>query len=270
MNKVELTPNATNRRSFLKGAGMTGIGLASAAAIATKLSSPSQQVQAAGVTDVDILNFALNLEYLEAEYYCMAYQGMTLVQLGVISSADETGPTTGGMEIPELYSGQPQRSLIAGLRGNEVDHVLLLRQALGSLAVKKPQINLDALGYGFSGLSDFYKIARQLEEVGTSAYLGAAPLLTSKAYLATAGSILCTEAKHTGALRVACIQNNVISPAVDSIDVPPTAQRPFDAPNSGLTASRTTSQVLKIVYGGGSCSGGFYPQGMNGTIVCSS
>lgn len=33
---------------------------------------------------------------------------------------------------------------------------------------------------------------------------------------------------------------------------------------NGLSIPRTASEVLKIVYGGGSCSGGFYPAGMNG------
>jgi hypothetical protein len=37
-----------------------------------------------------------------------------------------------------------------------------------------------------------------------------------------------------------------------------------------LSIPRTTSQVLKIVYGGGDCAGGFYPDGMNGKIVCAS
>ena len=270
MKNAEVTNSGTNRRNFLKGAGMAGIGLAGAAAIGTKLASPAQAVLAAGVTDPDILNFALQLEYLEAEYYCMALQGKTLVELGVIKLTDTTGPTLGGNIIPALSTTAPESYLAIGLRGNEVDHVLLLRQALGSAAAKKPTINLDALGYGFASVNDFYKIARQLEEVGTSAYLGAAPLIASGAYLATAGAILATEAKHTGALRLACIENNVDSPAVDSLDVPPTAQYPFDATSSGLTQPRTTSQVLKIVYGGGSCAGGFYTAGMNGTIVCAS
>ena len=266
MNKVDLFPSDTDRRAFLKGAGMTGIGLAGAAVIATKLASPVQSVMAAGITDADILNFALNLEYLEAEYYCMATEGKTLVQLGVITSAQQTGPTTGGSMIADLASTAPASYIAPALRLNEVAHVQLLRSALGSAAVKKPTINLDALGYGFADTLDFYKISRQLEEVGTSAYLGAAPLITSSSYLATAGSILSVEAKHTGALRMLCIDYKVTSPAVDSLDVPPYYAFPFDAINQGLTPVRTPAQVLSIVYGGGTTSGGFFPDGMNGTI----
>jgi hypothetical protein len=64
--------------------------------------------------------------------------------------------------------------------------------------------------------------------------------------------------------------NDVDSPAVDSLDVPPTSQTPFDVNSNALSIPRTTSQVLNVVYAGGSCSGGFYPDGMNGTIRCQS
>ena len=260
-----IIPSTTGRRNFLKVAGLSSLGLAGAAAFATKLGSP-MKAEAAGIDDADILNFALNLEYLEAEYYCVATTGMTLVELGFIDDTDTTGPTVGGGLIPDLKSFSPASYLSNALRINEVEHVLLLRNALGPAAVKKPAINLGALGYGFTSHLDFFKITRQLEEVGTSAYLGAAPLITSKAYLAVAASILTVEAKHTGALRLACIQAGVKSPAVDRIDVPPATNYPFDAPTNGLTTPRTTTQVLSIVYGGGSGSGGFYPAGMNGTI----
>jgi hypothetical protein len=154
------------------------------------------------------------------------------------------------------------------LRDDEIKHVQFLRSALGSAAVKKPAINLDALGYGYSDIGSFLKLARQFEDVGVSAYLGAAPLIKGKAYLAAAGAILGTEAQHSGSVRLSCIQNGVTSPAVDSLDVPPTTQMPYDVGINALSIPRTTSQVLNIVYAGGSCSGGFYPQGMNGTIRC--
>ena len=258
---------AANRRSFLRGAGLTGIGLASAAVIGGKFGAGEQKVEAATINDTDILNFALNLEYLEAEFYAMSTYGATLVQLGVITAADQTGPTTGGKAVPNFKS-LPQAYLASGLRSDEINHVLYLRAALGSSAVKKPAINLDALGYGFNNVAEFLKLGRQFEDVGVSAYLGAAPSISNPAYLAAAGAILATEAQHSGSLREACVWQGVASPAVDSLDVPPTSSKPYCVDKNGLSIPRTTTQVLNIVYGGGRCSGGFYPAGMNGTVAC--
>ncbi len=266
MKEKEAASMASNRRNFLKGAAMTGVGMAGAAMIGSKLVTQPQNVEAAmAVSDIDILNFALNLEYLEAEFYAMATYGANLVKLGVISAADETGPTTGGALVKNFGDWG---TMATALRVDEIDHVRYLRTALGSRAVKKPAINLNALGYGFGSVGTWLKLARQFEDVGVSAYLGAAPLVTSKAYLAAAGAILATEAQHSGAVRRACYSMGIASPAVDSKDIPPSSQHPFDIDSNGLSIPRTTAQVLNIVYGGGRCSGGFYPNGMNGTIVC--
>ena len=174
MKTEEIVRVMANRRNFLKGAGMTGIGLAGAAMIGSKLGMNEQKVAAASYSDGDILNFALNLEYLEAEFYTMATFGTTLVKLGIISKDDETGPTTGGNKVPD-FSSKPEANMATALRVTEIAHVVLLREALGSAAAKKPAINLDALGYGFSSVNSFLKLARQFEDVGVSAYLGAAP-----------------------------------------------------------------------------------------------
>jgi Ferritin-like domain len=263
-----LTASSINRRAFFKGVGATGLGLAGAAIMGNQFGANEQRVSAAsGVSDADILNFALNLEYLEAEFYSMATYGATLVKRGILKSSDETGPTTGGALVKGFGDVAYQA---AALRETEQEHVLFLRAALGAGAVKKPAINLDALGYGFAGVATFLKLARQFEDVGISAYLGAAPLITSKAYLAAAGAILATEAQHSGAIRAICIMKGVSSPAVDSRDIPPSPSHPYNVDSNGLSIPRTTSEVLNIVYGGGKCSGGFYPDGMNGEIACKS
>jgi hypothetical protein len=260
-----LISSPSDRRKFMKRVGMTGIGVAAAGVMGgslTKLHAAAVQP----VNDDQILNFALNLEYLEAEFYSVATTGQTLVQLGIIKASATTGPTTGGQKVN--FSGSGFDFLATALASDEQKHVLYLRSALGSKAVPKPAIDLDALGYGFASPDDFLKLGRQFEDVGVSAYLGAAPSITSKTYLAAAAAILATEAQHSGSLRVECILNNVTSPAVDSLDVPPTENTPYDVDKNALSIPRTTSQVLNIVYGGGSCSGGFYPDGMNGSIKC--
>lgn len=258
-----------NRRAFLKGAGMTGIGLAGAAMLGSRLVLDQQKVSAASFSDADILNFALNLEYLEAEFYSVATYGSTLVDLGVISQSETSGPTTGGNRVAG-FSSSPFAFVATNLRENEIDHVLYLRKALGSGAVKKPAINLNALGYGFSSVSSWLKLARQFEDVGVSAYLGAAPLISSSTYLAAAAAILATEAQHSGSIRLACIMNAVSSPAVDSKDIPPTSKNLYDVDSNALSIPRTPAEVLNIVYAGGNHSGGFYPDGMNGAIYSQS
>lgn len=267
MDSKEVNRNFSNRRAFLKGAGIAGIGLAGAAMIGTKLASPLQKVEASAYSDAEILNFALNLEYLEAEFYLMATYGTTLVKFGVISATDESGPTTGGNRVPN-FAASWQATMATAVRKDEINHVKYLRAALGSAAVKKPAIDLGALGYGFSSVDSFLKLARQFEDVGVSAYLGAAPLLNNDTYLAAAGAILATEAQHSGSFRLACVMAGINSPAVDSHDVPPTPSHLYDVNGNGLSIPRTAAEVLNVVYHGGKCSGGFYPDGMNGSIVC--
>ncbi len=277
MNKleklVELADSPLSRRSFAKGMGLAAAGLAGAGVLGgTVINAVAQSaeipptVNITPIVDTDILNFALNLEYLEAEFYAVATYGATLVQLGVISRADETGPTTGGHKVPNIAQS-PFAFAASAIRSDEIEHVKFLRSALGSAAAKKPTINLDALGYGFANPGDFLKLARQFEDVGVSAYDGAAPLIQNKTYLEAAARIYGMEAQHSGAIRFACVYWGVKSPAVDGQDVPPTSSTPFDDPgNSALAVSRTTSQVLNIVYHGGAHSGGFFPNGMNGSI----
>lgn len=265
MKLEDVTHTASSRRTFLRGAGLTGMGIAGAAMLGTPFSRKEEVVNAASYSHADILNFALNLEYLEAEFYAMATYGSTLVKLGVITEADTSGPTTGGNMVAN-FGSSPQATIATALRDDEIAHVKYLRSALGSDAVKKPAINLDALGYGFANVDSWLKLARQFEDVGLSAYLGAAPLISSSTYLAAAAAIMGTEAQHSGSVRLACIMNAVDSPAVDSLDVSPTSKMPYDVNSNALCIPRTTSQVLKIVYGGGQNSGGFYPDGMNGAI----
>jgi hypothetical protein len=263
-----IVKSPSDRRKFIQRVGMTGIGVAAASMMGSGFLGKAYA--ATTINDTDILNFALNLEYLEAEFYSMATYGSTLLELGVLTKAEESGPTTGGNMVAG-FGSSPLAFLATALRDNEISHVKFLRSTLGSAAVLKPAINLNALGYGFSSVDSWLELARQFEDLGVSAYLGAAPLISSKTYLAAAAAIMATEAQHSGSIRLACIQNHVTSGAVDSLDIPPTSQAPYDvASSNALSIPRTTAQVLNVVYAGGNCSGGFYPDGMNGVIICQS
>ena len=261
MNKVSFR-RALNRRTFLERVGIGSIAVAGLSALNGCLGSTSQAVTAAA-SEGDVLNFALNLEYLEAEFYLVATTGSTL------SSADTgsaTGATTGGNKV--TFTDTRVQDIANEIAADELDHVRFLRSALGSAAVPKPAINLNALGIGFGGDSDFLTLARAFEDTGVSAYGGAATLL-SGAYLQAAAQILAVEAYHAGNIRLEVIQKGLTVPATDSNDVPPTESHFFPTLSNGLAVIRTPSQVLAIVYANsaaGTSSGGFFPNGLNGNI----
>jgi hypothetical protein len=257
-----------NRRAFL-----SKIGLASAALGALPGLSLAQS---AGPSDADILNFALNLEYLEAEFYTIATTGMTINQLGIgITGSGTSGATTGGALVNfGTSNAQLAYSKVANeIAFDERAHVALIRGALigaGAMPVAKPAINLNALGLGFAGITDFLQLARVFEDIGVTAYAGAAPLITSKVILGYAARIAQTEAAHSANIRLQMALMGITSMAIDGVDIipPPSGSNYFPLDNNGLTQTRTPGQVLYLAYGNKSnaSSGGFFPNGANGTL----
>lgn len=242
---------------------------------AAGLWATSAGVAAQGITDNDILNFALNLEYLEAEFYTVITSGKTIDQAPFnvgITGVGTPGPTTGAGPI--TLSDPILNATALELAYDERSHVTLLRSALGSAAVAKPAI--DFAPAQVTTVERFLQVARVLEDVGVTAYGGAAPLLTSKSILATAARIALTEALHSGNIRLQQAQRNVATLGpIDSVDVlvgvpPQLGSRLIPSDAQGLTAVRTPSQVLSIVYGpnapAGTRSGLLFPNGVNGVI----
>ena len=126
--------------------------------------------------DVDVLNFALTLEYLEAAFYDQAVKNTR----GLAGEA---------MEIAET------------LRDNENEHVKVLTATikdLGGKPVKAPGVDF---GKAFATQSSFLKTAQTFEDLGVSAYNGAAPQIKSKDVLGAAGAIVQVEARHAAAIR---------------------------------------------------------------------
>ncbi|MGI4765807.1 MAG: ferritin-like domain-containing protein [Janthinobacterium lividum] len=286
------------RRAFLKTAGM-GTALAALAAVT---SGEAEAQTATADYDVAILNFALNLEYLEAEFYQRAVYGIGLPANLTGGIGTQGGGVRGGSKVP--FKNAVVQSLAAEIANDEKNHVIFLKSALGSKAVAEPVISLDAsftalaaaagLPGGFSPYADDFSFllgAYVFEDVGVTAYNGAAPFITNKSYLAAAASILAVEAYHAATIRTTLFSqqnqfyNNAtalisklratLSNAQDDQGIgadqstldggfsSPANLTPTD-PNS-LVFARTPRQVLNVVYGGVNATKGiFFPDGANG------
>ena len=142
MNSIKsLTNSALSRRTFLAGAGT-----AAAATLAGCSSGPGSAgtttvtVPTAGTpptySDIDILNFALNLEYLEAEFYLRAATGSGIP---AADTGNSTATVTGGSKLTGLTTAQQEYVNI--IAQDEYNHVKFLRSALGSAAVARPAID---------------------------------------------------------------------------------------------------------------------------------
>lgn len=274
----EVIAAATNRRSFLKK-----IGAASAAVGALSVGA-AVPAEAQTNNDLAVLNFALNLEYLEAEFYTYALNGTSLTNYGIGidgvangSNPTSGGYTTGGKQVSFSNNLVFTQAIGMQIGSDERAHVKLLRQALGSAAIAKPNLNLNALGFGFGSQNEFLKLARIFEDIGVTAYAGAAQFL-STAYITTAAQILAAEAEHVSTIRTQIARLNIpTGPPLDGVDIlpPPTGgQNQYLSINTanGLPATRTTGQVLFLAFGqvANVNSGGFFPTGVNGVFTMSS
>jgi hypothetical protein len=285
----ELISKALTRRNFLVGAGsaaaLTAVGCSKTFQPQTSPTAPTTTL-----TDADYLNFALNLEYLEASFYLIAATGSGLSAADAGSGA---GAVTGGSMVP--FTSKIQQEYAYEIAQDELNHVRFLRSALGSAAVAAPAIDLVnsfngaamAAGIGssfnpFGSFDAFLVGAFVFEDVGVTAYNGAAPLLTNTTYLGAAAGIMAVEAYHAAEIRTLILQAgstyvgyaNQISALRATLGggnettLSATSVVACD-PTNAIAYARTTSQVLNIVYAtqdGNASSGGFFPDGLNGNI----
>lgn len=258
-NLLDASPN---RRKLLKT-----LGIASAMAGAVAVIDNPAKAQSS-FTDFDILNFALNLEYLEAEFYTIATTSKTISQLGLtVSGTGVSGPTQGGAFVPMPGA---MAKIAMEIASDERTHVTFIQTAilsLGGSPIAKPAINLNALGFGFANTNDFLKLARIFEDIGVTAYGGAAPLIKSSTVLGYAARILAAEAYHASNIRLQIAQNNIVTAPLDGADhvPPPSGSLYFPLDANALTEVRTPGEVLLLAFGSANASsGGFFPGGVNG------
>lgn len=245
------------------------------------------------LTDPVVFNFALNLEYLEAEYYL---RGVTGVGLEGADVGPAPKAVTGGRRVS--FATPEIRDMMAEVAGDERSHVQFLRRAIrGTPLVQssRPAIDLEGsfraageaagLGSNFDPFVDedsFLLGAFLFEDVGVTAYNNAAKLLAQDDLLEAAAGILAVEAYHGGMIRTLLhtkgpglvAKADAISAARDALDgednaeeAPSRALAPSD--ENGFAFKRTPEKVLNVVFGNpakGVHAGGFFPEGVNGVV----
>ncbi len=275
----EILEKTTDRRRMLQRLATAG------AALGVTVTAGKMSAQTTGgPSAVDVLQFALNLEYLEADFYSIATTGLTLATRGIpITGSGTAGPTTSAYIGQGVAFGPGLQGVAQAIALDEINHVLLLRTALtaaGVTPIAKPAINLDALaplGASLGNQSAFLVLARIFEDIGVTAYGGGAQFLAGTPYLTTAARILAVEGEHVGNIRYQIARLGIPSFPVDGADVPPPSSAnlngtlgntsfaagapaaPFVTsvppaffstnPANGLTAIRTPGQVLYLAYG---------------------
>ena len=306
------------RRHFMKMAGGVSAAVAGAALLAgcddddeddgdmvTPTPSPTPTPTPAGTTsDQNILNFALNLEYLEAQFYAFAVNGAYLPST-LTTGTGTAGTATGAKQV--TFTDPMIRAFAREIAADEQAHVTFLRSQLGSVAVAQPALDLRPEGaftaaaraaglVGATGTFDpyatennFLLAAFLFEDVGVTAYKGSAALLESKLYLEAAAGIMAAEGYHAAMVRTALFRRGVDTPAlIDSTEAISNARDSLDGStdldqgirpanntanivptdSNALAFGRSAGQVLNIVYLTPTATnkGGFFPNGVNGTL----
>jgi len=239
--------------------------------------------QPSGNIDLDILNFALNLEYLEAEFYLRAAFGTGLSPQDIGSNP---GPVIGGRQVP--FSNPDIRQYAEEIARDEEAHVKFLRaaiQSFGGRPVDRPAIDIEnsfkqvVPGFDpYANDNNFLVGAFVFEDVGVTAYSGAAPLITDKqVVLAKAAGILAVEAYHAGLIRLLCYERGLQSLTAqvvakrdadgkgeDIVKAGHTNIVPADA--NAVAFARPAEEGAGGAPGGGqSTRGGFAPEARKGT-----
>ncbi len=172
--------SGVSRRSFLRGAAVVGVGSSLALGGLTSLASPAGAATMGSggsddASDIDILNYALTLEYLESDFYDRG------LAAGILSGRD--------------------LELVAPIAVHEAAHVealLATLQSLGETPVSKP--NFQYPDGTFGDRDTFLGTAQRFEEFGVSAYHGQVAKVDNYDILAAAASIAGVESRHAAIL----------------------------------------------------------------------
>jgi hypothetical protein len=317
------------RREFFRYAGGFGIAAAGAAVLsacgngddndddagtvtlaATPTPTPTPTPSATvTVTEADILNFALNLEYLEAQFYSFAANGTGLAA-GLLSGTGTAGAATGGQQVQ--FTDPLVARYAREIAADEQGHVAFLRRTLGAAAIAQPAIDLSPASTGafataavaagliqkgqpfdpYANDENFLLAAFLFEDVGVSAYKGAIGFLKTTSYIDATAGIQAAEAYHAGLVRTVLYRKGIATPSlIEATEKISTARDTLDgggdidqgvklvngasnivpSDGTGIAFARTPNQVLNIAYltNAAATKGGFFPNGVNGIVKSS-
>jgi Ferritin-like domain len=302
MNGKKLFSKAMNRRNLLGSVGLLGAGAVLAACETTPTPNPQPNTN----YDAAILNFALNLEYLEAAFYLAA-----VGRIGALPGGDAEVLLPDGFDgnTAITFDNDAVRQYAEEIAQDELDHVVFIRTALAGLGAPVANRPVIDLAGAFAGAANaafpqfaplnpvFNPFANELfflhgafifEDVGVTAYKGAAPLITNATtVLAKSAGILSVEAYHSGEIRTLLyaqkdvpVYGVTVKDVVNGISalrgavgggndqgiVVDGKANIVVADANGIAFSRTPREVANIVFldaTGAALKGGFYPNGLS-------
>ncbi|MDR6787587.1 hypothetical protein J2Y58_000928 [Sphingomonas sp. BE138] len=200
------------------------------------------------VTDADVLNFALQLEYLEGNYYSYAVSGQGIAANLQTGAGQQGAVATGsgdGAARAVTFTDAVVEQYAREIAFDELGHIGFLRRTLGTAAVAQPAINLSGSASvtigGATTVGAFTAAARAagvigpneifdpflndetfligsylLTDVGVTAYRGSARLITNKTFLEASAGILATECYHDGVIRAELWRRGLTVPSIYS------------------------------------------------------
>ena len=253
-----LSPEASGRRAFVRSAGFAVAGLAAASLFIPGRAEAAIPSAIPGTGDIQVLNYALQLEDLEADLYAQAILRLTTGGTDP-QAASTVGAITGlnvsGIDVQYIQKFAPV----------EAAHRDFLKSALGAAAITTVKPAKYDFGIQNMTRQQFLDLVLEAEATGVQAYLGAIPCFTTKSpYAQTAAAIQGTEARHTSVLTLvrnilsaAGIVTDPIAPVAplkgDPGTIPTATNYDNNKPNSGTVDARdlfiTPDQVLARVGG---------------------
>ena len=180
--------NAENSKGMTRRNIALGAGLVGAAVLTSK--SKAQTGVTASASDIQILNYALALEHLEANFYTRGLERFTAESFNQASF----GPILGSGTVQGVYTN------LTRIRDHEVAHVQALQQVI--TAVGGTPVAACTYRFPYSNVDQFLQVAQTLEETGVMAYNGALGQMQNRQLMAAGVSITTVEARHAAYLNL--------------------------------------------------------------------